>query len=130
MEKDLEKTLLKRYEEAKALEKKKKKSKKSNHEGVLIGALSVSFYTLFMFSCSFPPSQTHHVIFEEIGKMAGALSYVHVVIPVNISRLSMAVQHFCEKVMSLQKGYDQGWARWKNHYKKLIRFNSTSIRYR
>jgi hypothetical protein len=70
----------------------------------LIGALSVSF-TLFLFSCTLPHSQTHHVTFEEIGEMAGALSYIHVIIPVNISRLSTSVQHFCKKVTQLQAGY-------------------------
>jgi hypothetical protein len=51
----------------------------------LIGALSISLYTIFLFSCSFTPVQTHHVIFEEIREMAGALLYIHVVIPINIS---------------------------------------------
>jgi hypothetical protein len=37
--------------------------------------------------------------------MAGALSYIHVIIPVNISGLSAAIQHFCEKVTLLQTGY-------------------------
>jgi hypothetical protein len=37
--------------------------------------------------------------------MAGALSFVQVIIPVNISGLSSAVQHFYEKVTLLQKGY-------------------------
>ncbi len=31
------------------------------------------------------PISAHHIVFEEIGEMAGALSYIHVVIPVNIS---------------------------------------------
>ncbi len=72
---------------------------------VLIGALSISFYTLFLFSCTFPSAQTHHVVFKEIGEMAGVLSYVHIIIPVNISGLSAAVQHFCKKVTLLQAGY-------------------------
>jgi hypothetical protein len=36
----------------------------------------------------------HHVVFEEIGEMAGALSYIHAVVPVNISGLSQAVENF------------------------------------
>jgi hypothetical protein len=33
------------------------------------------------------PTSAHHIVFEEIGEMAGALSYIHAVIPVNISGL-------------------------------------------
>jgi hypothetical protein len=71
----------------------------------LIGALSVSLYTLFLFSCSFTPAQTHHIIFEEIGEMAGALSYIHVVIPINISWLLQAIDDFHGKVITLKAKY-------------------------
>jgi hypothetical protein len=47
----------------------------------------------------------HHVIFEEIGEMAGALSYVHAVVPVNISGLSHAVNNFKEDVRTLEALY-------------------------
>ncbi len=47
----------------------------------------------------------HHVIFEEIGEMAGALSYVHAVVPVNISGLSHAVENFKTDVRSLEALY-------------------------
>jgi hypothetical protein len=40
------------------------------------------------------PTFTHHVVFEEIGKMAGALSYVHAIVPVNISGLAHAINNF------------------------------------
>jgi hypothetical protein len=36
--------------------------------------------------------------------MASALSYIHVVIPINISRLIQAVQQFHEKVTLLRQG--------------------------
>ncbi len=62
----------------------------------LIGALTVSFYTIFLFWFSFSPAHTHHVIFEEIGEMFGALSYIHVVIPINILGLLQAVLQFRE----------------------------------
>ncbi len=71
----------------------------------LIGALSISLYTIFLLSCTFTPAQTHHVIFEEIGEMAGALSYIHVVIPINISRLLHAIGNFCGKVVALKTKY-------------------------
>jgi hypothetical protein len=71
----------------------------------LIGALSVSLYTVFLFSFSLPPAHTHHVIFKEIGEMAGALSYIHIVVPINISGLLQAVIRFQEKVTALKSGY-------------------------
>jgi hypothetical protein len=71
----------------------------------LIGTLSISFYTLFLFSFSFSPARTHHVIFEEIGEMAGALSYIHVVIPINISGLLHAIDDFRAKVVVLKSNY-------------------------
>ncbi len=47
----------------------------------------------------------HHVVFEEIGEMAGALSYIHAVVPVNISGLSHAVEKFKTDVCSLEALY-------------------------
>ena len=47
----------------------------------------------------------HHVVFEEIGEMAGALSYIHAVVPVNISGLSQAVENFKTDVRSLEALY-------------------------
>jgi hypothetical protein len=49
----------------------------------------------------------HHVVFEEIGEMAGALSYVHAVVPVNISGLSHAVDNFKADVRTLENLYKQ-----------------------
>jgi len=71
----------------------------------LIGALTVSLHTLFLFSLTFPAARTHHVIFEEIGEMAGALSYIHVVVPVNISGLLQAVNAFRNKIVVLKTNY-------------------------
>ncbi len=47
----------------------------------------------------------HHIVFEEIGEMAGALSYIHAVVPVNISGLSHAVKNFKTDVRSLEALY-------------------------
>jgi hypothetical protein len=47
----------------------------------------------------------HHVVFEEIREMAGALSYVHAAVPVNISGLSHAVENFKTDVRSLEALY-------------------------
>jgi hypothetical protein len=91
--------------------RKEEKEGKRNKEGAamkaaaLIGTLTVSFYTLLLFSFSFSPSRTHHVIFEEIGEMAGALSYIHIIIPINISGLLQAVMQFREKVTALKASY-------------------------
>jgi hypothetical protein len=71
----------------------------------LIGAFTISLYTIFLLSCTFTPVQTHHVVFEEIRGMAGALSYIHVVIPINISGLLQAIQDFCSKVVLLKTKY-------------------------
>ncbi len=49
----------------------------------LIGTFTISLYTIFLFLCTFTPAQTHHVVFEEIGEISGALSYIHVVIPIS-----------------------------------------------
>jgi hypothetical protein len=84
----------------------------------LIGSLTVSLYTIFLFSCTFMPSQIHHVIFEEIGEMAGALSYIHVVISINISGLLQAIHDFCGKVVTLKtKNTDKArYAAWLDKY--------------
>ena len=71
----------------------------------LIGTLSVSLYTILLFAYSFTPAQTHHVVFEEIGEMAGALSYIHVVVPINISGLLQSVNNFRAKVAVLKANY-------------------------
>jgi hypothetical protein len=71
----------------------------------LIGTLSISLYTALLFFYSFTPAQTHHVVFEEIGEMASALSYIHVVIPINISGLLHAIDDFRAKVVVLKSNY-------------------------
>jgi hypothetical protein len=58
-----------------------------------------------LLSCTFTPAQTHHVIFEEIREMASSLSYIHVVIPINISGLLQAIHDFCSKVITLKTKY-------------------------
>ncbi len=73
----------------------------------LIGVFTVSFYTIFLFSFSFSPARTLHIIFEEIGEMAGAQSYIHVVIPINISGLLQAVMQFRKKFTALKSGYTE-----------------------
>ncbi len=68
----------------------------------LIGVLTVSFHTIFLFSLTFPTARTHHVVFEEIGEMAGALSYIRAVVPVNISGLLQSVADFRSKIVVLK----------------------------
>ncbi len=48
---------------------------------------------------------TCHVVFKEIGQMAGALSYIHVVVPVNISGLLNSVADFKSKIIALKTMY-------------------------
>ena len=45
----------------------------------LIGTLSVSLYTILLLAYTLTPVHTHHVVFEEIGEMAGALSYLSLI---------------------------------------------------
>jgi len=71
----------------------------------LIGALTISLHTLFLFLLTFPTARTHHVVFEEIGEMAGALSYIHVVVPVNISGLLKSIGDFRSKIVVLKTNY-------------------------
>ncbi len=52
------------------------------------------------------PTSTHHILFEEIGEMTGALSYIHAVIPVNISGLFRAANTFRSQVSDLRRNYD------------------------
>ena len=49
---------------------------------------SVAALLIFLLLCFPSPTSAHHIVFEEIGEMAGALSYIHAVIPVNISGLN------------------------------------------
>ncbi len=55
-------------------------------------SLRVALMCVILFSLS--PSLLHHVVFEEIGEMAGALSYIHAIVPINISGLAQAIQNF------------------------------------
>ena len=47
----------------------------------------------------------HHVVFEEIGEMAGALSYIHAIAPVNISGLIKTVHHDQQDLDTVQVAY-------------------------
>jgi hypothetical protein len=102
MEKELEWTFLKRCEEAKALEKGKRKKKKKIMKATTIkGALTISLYILFLFSYTLLTVQLHHIIYVEMREMAGTMLYIHVVVPINITGLSHAVHQFHEKVQLL-----------------------------
>jgi hypothetical protein len=54
-----------------------------------------------------PFASPHHVVFEEIGEMAGTLSYEHAVVPVNISGLTRAIYNFKDDVRNLETLYHQ-----------------------
>jgi hypothetical protein len=71
----------------------------------LIGALTISLCTVILLSLTLPVANSHHVVFEEIGQMAGALSYIHVVVPVNISGLLNSVADFRSKIVALKTMY-------------------------
>jgi hypothetical protein len=71
----------------------------------LIGALTISQHTLFLFLLTTPTARAHHVVFEEIGEMAGALSYIQGVVPVNISGLLKSIADFHSKIVVLKTNY-------------------------
>jgi hypothetical protein len=58
---------------------------------------SVAALLIFLLLRFPSPTSTHHIVFEEIGEMAGALSYIHAVIPVNISGLDHRPTPFAPK---------------------------------
>jgi hypothetical protein len=89
--------MMQRLKAAEALEKKRKKKQRKRKKKYspkvyfTIFISTVSPWTLFLFLYTFPSAQPHHIIFEEIGEMAGALSYIHTIIPVSISGLYDAI---------------------------------------
>jgi hypothetical protein len=64
-----------------------------------IAALLIFFLLRF-------PTSAHHIVFEEIGEMAGSLSYIHAIIPVNISRLDRATNIFRSQITDLCRRYN------------------------
>ncbi len=64
-------------------------------------------FCLLLLSALIFCSYSHHVVFEEIGEMAGALSHIHAIVPVNISGLRRAVNNFQKDVIRLQQKYQQ-----------------------
>ena len=70
---------------------------------------SVAALLIFLLLRFPSPTSTHHIVFEEIGEMAGALSYIHAVIPVNISGLDRAANTsntFRSQVDHLRQNYN------------------------
>ena len=67
---------------------------------------SVAALLIFLLLRFPSPTSAHHIVFEEIGEMAGALSYIHAVIPVNISGLDRAARTFRSQVDHLRRNYN------------------------
>jgi hypothetical protein len=57
--------------------------------------------TLLLLTCQ--TAQGHHVIFENIGQMAGALSYMHCKLTLNISSIFLQHQAYSNALMNLQR---------------------------
>jgi hypothetical protein len=68
-------------------------------------SLRIALWCVILHSHS--PSLSHHVVFEEIGEMAGALSYIHAIVPVNISGLALTIRNFRLDVHALQTLYTE-----------------------
>jgi hypothetical protein len=63
---------------------------------------------LLLFSVlSFRLSSSHHIVFKEISEMAGALSYIHAIVPINISGNVQAVDSFQRDIHLLQMLYQK-----------------------
>jgi len=82
------------------------KERKRHKKIIEIKMNSVAALLIFLVLCFPPPTSAHHIVFEEIGEMAGALLYIHVVIPVNISRLDRAAHIFRSQVASIRQHYN------------------------
>ena len=67
---------------------------------------SVAALLIFLLLRFPSPTSAHHIVLEEIGEMAGALSYIHAVIPVNISGLDRAANTFRSQVDHLCRNYN------------------------
>jgi len=68
-------------------------------------SLRIALWCVILHSLS--PSLSHHEVFEEIGKMAGALLYIHVIVPVNISGLALTIRNFRLDIHALQTLYTE-----------------------
>jgi hypothetical protein len=50
---------------------------------------------LSLFLLSLPaPARGHHVVFEQIGELAGALSHIHVKLTLNLSSIHLNLQQY------------------------------------
>jgi hypothetical protein len=66
---------------------------------------SIAVIIIFLILLYSPPlTAAHHMVFEEICEMAGALSYIHAIVLVNISSLEQAIQNFQLLIANVQKG--------------------------
>jgi hypothetical protein len=72
---------------------------------------SVAVLLIFLLLRFPSPTSTHHIVFKEIGEMAVALSYIHAVIPVNISGLDRAANIFRSQVADLHRHYNAAEAK-------------------
>jgi hypothetical protein len=62
--------------------------------------MQFSFLFPFILLVCFQASTPHHVVFKEIGTIAGAISYIHAIIPVNITGL-LRVVHQAQRDMDI-----------------------------
>jgi len=67
--------------------------------------MALHCFPLVSLALYFHLSLSHHVVFEEIGKMAGMLSHIHAIVPVNISGLTRAIIKFQKDVLQFQEKY-------------------------
>ena len=70
--------------------------------------------------CVLALAATHHVVFEDVGKIATSITYIHVAIPLNLTNIQNLACHFGNALTlttepRLQFNKNQG----DEHYKRL-----------
>jgi len=74
--------------------------------------------TISMTSHWAPVTQGHHVVYEEIGELAGALSYVHVVMPMNLTAIQHQINRYLQEIASVRTEADISYHNVTTHMKK------------
>jgi hypothetical protein len=67
--------------------------------------MALRFLPLISLALYIHLSLSHHVVFDEIGGMTGALSRIYAIILVNISGLTRAIVKFQKDVLQFQEKY-------------------------
>jgi hypothetical protein len=70
---------------------------------------------LILFFCNLQTLYNDHVIFKEIGEMTGAISYIHLILHVDIPGLKEQADHYIQQVWDLRKATIDLKLQWKGN---------------